>query len=580
MKAKLLSAIAILLIVAACERSPNDSAEERVTEIATAFINGFYEQFPEESAESGYPGAPADRFSDRSEASLAAWNAKVDRWLVDLNSIDPADLDGTPEAITYAFTVGRLQALVDRRSCKMSLWNVSPTWTGWHSKLVAALAVQPVDTPNDREAALARAADIPRFVETELGNLRRGLDAGYLAPASNVAAVSDQFASLLEMDIGESPLFDPAARSEDADFRTAYRKIMVSQIIPALARYAAFLDNEYRGRDAIGVAANPDGKRCYDASVRYWSSLSMNAEEIHWAGLQEMERIRAEMLEIATTHFGTDDLEGLFDEMRSNPEYTFASEQAMLDYVNAAVDRAENAMSDWFAVVPESELIVYPAPAFEKDSGGGFYSSGSGEEKLVGYYKVGTWNPTSISIAGTESTAFHESWPGHHLESTITLSNKALHPVQRYLWISGTSEGWALYAERLADEIGLYSSQLARLGMLSNEAFRAARLVVDPGIHVLGWTREHAIEYMLENTAEGYDGIASEVDRYAAVPGQATAYLLGSLEIQRLRNHAREQLGDRFDIRTFHSRLLANGAVSLPMLGGAIDDWINETLTQ
>ncbi len=159
---------------------------------------------------------------------------------------------------------------------------------------------------------------------------------------------------------------------------------------------------------------------------------------------------------------------------------------------------------------------------------------------------------------------------------SVALLNENLHPVQRYMFVSGMAEGWGLYSERLADEAGLYSSELARLGMLSNEAYRAARLVVDPGIHVMGWTRDEAIDYMLENTAEGYDGVSSEIDRYAAVPGQATSYLVGSLEIQRLRAHAEEALGDQFDVRAFHDRVLVDGGVTLPMLGASIEAWIEE----
>ena len=162
------------------------------------------------------------------------------------------------------------------------------------------------------------------------------------------------------------------------------------------------------------------------------------------------------------------------------------------------------------------------------------------------------------------------------MQGSIAFLNEDLHPIMSYMFISGSGEGWALYTERLADEMGLYSSDVARMGMLSNEAYRAARLVVDPGIHVLGWTREQAIDYMLENTAEGYVGVASEVDRYAAVPGQATSYLLGSLEIQRLRANAEKILGDRFDIREFHDRILVNGSVALPMLTAEIDAWMGE----
>jgi uncharacterized protein (DUF885 family) len=162
------------------------------------------------------------------------------------------------------------------------------------------------------------------------------------------------------------------------------------------------------------------------------------------------------------------------------------------------------------------------------------------------------------------------------LQISVALLNEELPPILRYMFVSGSVEGWGLYAERLADEMGLYSSELSRLGMLSNEAYRAARLVVDPGIHVLGWTRDEAIEYMLAHTAEGYESISSEIDRYAAVPGQATSYLVGSLEIQRLRRHAEEALGDRFDVREFHDQVLANGGITLPMLAARIDAWIEE----
>jgi uncharacterized protein (DUF885 family) len=157
----------------------------------------------------------------------------------------------------------------------------------------------------------------------------------------------------------------------------------------------------------------------------------------------------------------------------------------------------------------------------------------------------------------------------------VALANKSAHSILRYMYVSGAAEGWALYCEKLADEMGLYSSELARLGMLSNEAYRAARLVVDPGLHVMGWSRDDAIQYMLDHTAESRNSVTKEVDRYSAVPGQATSYLLGSLEIQRLRKHAEDELGDRFDIREFHDRILEHGGVTLPMLGANIESWIS-----
>lgn len=573
----LLLAISLALL-AACAREPETTPAERVNAIAAEFVDGYFAQFPEEIYEVGYPDGPDDRFGDHSEASRDAWNRRVDAWLAALDVIDPAALDGQPEAVAYRFTRERLQSLVGMQSCRMPLWNVSPTWTGWQYLVVSTLSVQPVDTPAARDAALARAADIDRFVATEIDNLKRGLELGYRAPVGNVAAVIEQITTLIDSPVDESPFYDPAIRADDAAFAAAYREILDSEIRPALVAYRDFLENEYEGREQIGVAANPDGEQCYAASVRYWSSLPMDARAIHRAGLSEMARIRTEMLEIAKESFGTDDLEGLFERLRSDPEYTFDSEEHMLRYVKDAVERGRRAVPEWFGNVPDAELIVIPSPAYEKDSGGGFYAAGSADGSRPGIYRVGTWNPQGISMAGQESTAFHESWPGHHLQGSIALTNEALHPVQRYMYISGTGEGWGLYSERLADEMGLYSSELARLGMLSNEAFRAARLVVDPGMHVMGWSRDEAIDYMLANTAEGYDAVAGEVDRYAAVPGQATSYLVGSLEIQRLRAHAEALLGERFDIRAFHDRLLADGSVTLPMLADSVNAWIEEVL--
>jgi uncharacterized protein (DUF885 family) len=262
--------------------------------------------------------------------------------------------------------------------------------------------------------------------------------------------------------------------------------------------------------------------------------------------------------------------------LRSDPQYTFRSEQAVLDFVNAAVERARIAVHDWFGNVPDTKVVIIPSPAYEKDSGSGFYSAGAADGSRPATIQVGTYNPTAISKAGMESLIFHEGYPGHHLQGSVALTNNSLHPIQRFMYVSGMAEGWALYSERLADEMGLYSGPVTRMGMLSDQALRAARLVVDPGIHVLGWTRQDAIDYLLENTTQNADAAAAEIDRYAAVPGQATSYMLGSLEIFRLRKKAETALGDRFDIRAFHDRLLANGGVTLPMLEQAIDAWIAE----
>jgi uncharacterized protein (DUF885 family) len=553
---------------------PGETTAELVDEIANEFVDGYYAQYPEEVYEIGYPDSPMNRFGDHSEASLAEWDAKVDDLLDMLNSLDLETVEESSTALSFVFAREKMQAIVDRRICKIELWNVSPTWTGWQYMFSSTLAVQPVATESERQDALARLADIARYLDTEISNLRRGQDQGYVAGQNNVVAVVEQVTTLIDTPAASSPFFGPAARSDDEAFVAAYEKTLQTTVREAMTAYRDFLANEYQSHDGPGVSENTDGVACYAASVRFFASVSMDAEDIHRAGLSQMARIQSEMLQIAKGSFGTDDVKGLLTELRTNPKYTFKDEQDQLDYITAAVERGKAAVGDWFGNVPDSEMIIIASPPYDKDSGGGFYSAGSADGSRPGTYTVGTYNPTGISKAGQESTAFHESYPGHHLQSAVALTNESAHPIFRYMFVSGSAEGWALYTEKLADEMGIYSSDLARLGMLSNEAYRAARLVVDPGMHVMGWSRDDAIQYMLDHTAESLAGISSEVDRYSAVPGQATSYLIGSLEIQRLRKHAEDTLGDDFDIREFHDRVLANGGVTLPMIGAAVESWI------
>jgi len=580
MNFKLLIIIVFFLCVSACSADRPESAPERVDRIATEFLDGYFSQYPEEAYESGYPDAPSDRFGDHSRESTDRWTQKVDEWLRELGSIELTGLTGTPTATTYLFALDRLQAIADRRVCANRLWNISPTWTGWQTMVNETLAAQPVTTPEQRKEALARLADLPRFIDTEISNLRQGKESGYLAPQANVVAVAGQIRSLLDTPAGDSPLFSPATQSDDTEFVGKYRDLLVTDVHAALARYRDYLLEEYVGREQVGVRENPDGIKCYAASVRYWSSLQLDPRDIHRTGLSNMSRIQSEMLALAKDSFATDDVPALLQDLKSNPWYTFASEEEMLDHVRAAVRRGEAAVDEWFGNVPDAEIEIVPYPAFEKNSGGGFYAAGTADGRRPGTYKVGTYNPRGISKAGQESTAFHESWPGHHLQGIVALRNESLHPILKYMGVSGSGEGWALYTERLADEMGLYSSPVTRMGMLSDEAHRAARLVVDTGIHVMGWTRQEAIDYVLENTALGLDNVSYEINRYAAVPGQATSYLLGSLEIQRLRTLAERELGDDFDIRVFHDRILENGAVTLPMLAESIRIWTEETLAR
>jgi uncharacterized protein (DUF885 family) len=571
------------LLAGACSdgarRAGGDDASTALA-IAQNYVDGYYHQFPGEAYEIGYPDTPMDRFGDRSTTAMAAWHAREDAWLDSLRALDPTTLAGSDAELPYAFALDRLEASAARRVCRTELWNVSPTWTGWQSMLGSTMAVQPVATESERTAALARARDMVRFLATEVSNLEEGMALGYTAPRSNVDAVVRQVDALLSADPEDSPFYEPATRTEDPGFRDAMRETLVREIRPAMVRYRDYLAEEYRPRTEVGVSAIPDGAACYRASVRFHTSLTIDARQIHENGLREMDRIQAAMLDIARRSFDTDDVPALLQRLRTDARYTFRSEDEVLTYARDAVERAEREVGDWFGFVPDAEMIVKPFPAYQQASGGGFYSSGSVDGSRPGTYEIGTYRPETISRAGLEATAFHEGYPGHHLQMSVAIFGGGVHPILRYMYVAGMAEGWGLYCERLADEMGLYSSDLDRLGMLSNEAMRAARLVVDPGMHALGWSREQAVAYMLDHTAESRGSVESEVDRYIAVPGQATAYLTGSLEIQRLRRVAEQELGDDFDIKGFHDRVLGNGAVSLPMLGDEVAEWMEDVRRQ
>ncbi len=584
--------VVVLLLVASCgsdqgDDGPNNSATTiegeapaaRAAAIADEYVTEYYHQFPEEAYETGFP-APLDRLGDRSLVALAVWETREDAWLAALSEIDPATLEGTDAAVPYAFARERLEAATARRVCHTELWNVSPTWTSWHNFFPNVFAQQPVGTELARANALARARDVPRFIDTEIAKFRRGVELGYTAPRSNVEAVIGQLDALLSIPPEQTPWFDPANRDGEAEFSAQMRSIVANEIVPATRRMRDYLASEYlpEARQTVGVTTDPGGRECYLASVLFHATLPLSPEEIHESGLREMERIQADMRDIGRRSFGTEDTRELLNIIRSDPRYSFETPEQIVAFAQAAVDRAHAAVPAWFGFVPEAEVQLKPYPDYMGVTGGGFYSAGSVDGSRPGTYEFGTHEPRALSRGGGfEATTFHETYPGHHMQVSVGLEGPGVHPVLQFFFSSGLGEGWALYTERLADEIGLYTDDVDRLGMLSNEAFRAARLVVDPGMHALGWTRQEAIDYMVAHTAESEGGIASEIDRYIAVPGQATAYLTGSLVIQELRRKAEAELGDDFDIREFHDLVIGDGTITLGMLQGKIDRWIAES---
>jgi uncharacterized protein (DUF885 family) len=265
----------------------------------------------------------------------------------------------------------------------------------------------------------------------------------------------------------------------------------------------------------------------------------------------------------------------LLQRLRTDKQYTFKSRQELIAYSQAALDRAKVGARPAFGLWPTASVIIQPYPAFREKNGPNEYNSPAEDGSRPGVFLINAYQPEKHSRVEDESTAFHETIPGHHLQGAIALERTDIHPIGRYLGNSGYGEGWALYSERLADELKLFSSDVERLGMLSDQQLRAVRLVVDSGIHTMGWPRQQAIDYLLAQTAEGERDAASEIDRYIIYPGQATAYMLGAIEIRRARTDAEKAMGSRFDIKAFHDRVLEDGAVPLVFLKEKIERWSN-----
>jgi len=551
----------------------------RVNDLADAYVRDYFEHFPDHATAEGYPGADHGRLNDNSLEAMKTWEQREDEILGTLREIDASPLIGSPAYVTYSFLRERLEGSVALRTCREDLWRVSPTYTSWQSEYSFLATIQPVSTPEKRQMALQRFGAFGSYLDNEITNLREGMRSGHSAPRHNVRTVIQQVDDMLALGTEESPFFNPAVRDPDPEFRSKFAKVVEEKINPAVRRYRDFLADEYvpYAREEIAVAANPDGERCYRQAIRYHTTLDISPQEIHDIGLREMAKLQAEMLTIAERSFDTRDIPALMQELRTNTKYTFGSRQELKNFAQDAVDRAREAVPDWFGRVPRSGVVIRAFPEFqEKSAPGGMYNSPSEEEGRPGTYLINLYQPEKQSRAGIESTAFHETYPGHHLQNSVALERKDLHPVSRYFYSSGFGEGWALYTERLADEMGLYTGDVDRFGMLSDAALRAARLVVDSGMHALGWSRQRAIDYLLENTTLSPASAAAEIDRYIAVAGQATAYMLGNLEIRRLREKAQKSLGSRFDIKEYHDRIVENGAVPLSMLSKTVDFWMQE----
>jgi uncharacterized protein (DUF885 family) len=282
------------------------------------------------------------------------------------------------------------------------------------------------------------------------------------------------------------------------------------------------------------------------------------------------------MSDLGHRAFGTGDVPAVLDRLKREPALTFRTRQEIIDSSAAAVARAEAAAPRWFGLLPKAKVVIEPYPEFRQRTGAvPSYNQAAEDGSRPGIFWINTWAPEKQSRAKLESTAFHEAVPGHHFQITIAQERGASHRLARYFSNSGYVEGWALYSETVAGEMNLFSSDIGRMGLLASQAWRAARLVLDAGIHTKGWSREQAAAFLAAHTVIAPTIVQGEIERYISVPGQASSYMLGNLEIRALRTQAERRLGERFAIREFHDRVLEDGALPLPLLRAKLATWID-----
>jgi uncharacterized protein (DUF885 family) len=560
-----LTAFALAAAVAA---SP--APADQVRALADRFAEQVVAYDPTASYFTGLPTTDHGRFADRTPEALAAFDALETADLKALNAIDAAALPPASRAI-YAVLREQLESDLQVRVCKTELWNVNH-FNGWQSGFAQVAEQQPVGSPEMRAAALKRWGSVPRYLEVEVANLRRGLDAGYAAPKSVVRRVIAQMDGLAAAPPEKSPFYSPAARDTDPAFKAAFAKLIAEQINPAIARYRDYIRDEYlpRAREGVAISDLPDGPACYQAFLRAYTTLNRTPQEVYDLGRKTVESNRADVIKIGQEMFGTSDFDAIVAKSKSRPENHFQSKDELLAYSREMLSRAKAKTATLVDRMPKQDAIVEPERDFEEQAGVSSHYDSNPDTSKPGIYKIqlDVWKSTTRGDA--EVTVIHEAWPGHHLQIALSRELVPDNPMSKISFNSAYVEGWARYAEAMGEEAGIYETPDARI---LRRVWPARGMVVDPGLHAFHWTRQQAVDYLVSTGR--FDAKASDdlVDRIAMLPGQLTSYDSGGLEIKALRAQAQAALGARFDLREFNRTVLEEGAVPLSELRAHVEAW-------
>ncbi len=516
------------------------------------------------------------RLPDISPEGRARWRREYEDVAKRCKAIPEGELPPR-EKLTRTALLVDAGSLADYYSCDLEEWVVDPL-QGFQNELLNLESYQPVRTVKEGRAMVERWRAIGPYVDQNIANLRAGASAGRVAVRAAVEKVIDEVDALLKKPDSEWPLLRPLDVEhpewrdyETREFSDGLKVSVAESARPGFSRYLDFLRKKIlpvaRPQGKAGIMHIPGGPATYAKLIRVHTSLDISPQELHQTGLAEVSRINREMEALGGKVFGVGDRKEILKRLRTDRSLYFSSRDEVAAKAETALAKANSAISKWFGRLPKTPCeVVRMEEHEEKHSTIAYYRAPAADGSRPGRYYINTSAPETRPRYEAEALAYHESVPGHHLQIAIAQELQGIPEFRKNGGVTAFIEGWGLYSERLADEMGLYSADLDKIGILSFDSWRACRLVVDTGMHAMGWTREQAIRFMLENTSLAENNIVNEVDRYITWPGQALAYKTGQLEMMKLRQAAEKRLGKKYDVKKFHDVLLGEGAVPLPVL--------------
>ncbi|MDH3716806.1 MAG: DUF885 domain-containing protein [Planctomycetota bacterium] len=527
-----------------------------------------------------------DRLRSQTFENIDLSATKRQEFLKRLQALDREAL-ATTDRVTYDILRLKLQNAAAEHDFQTYLLTISNR-SGFHIGFPELRRQVPLKTVRDYENYISRLRQFQRVTRENIALMRRGMETGIVLPSVVLAEYRQPIESHIVADAQDSLLYEPlrelpaSLAAADIDrLRTAAEDAIGGQVVPAYREFLKFMQDEYvpACRETVGAAALPRGREYYRYLIRKFTTLNLTPQQIHQLGKSEVRRIQQEMDAVIRETGFAGDFSEFVEFLRSDPKFYAATKEELLQQVALKLKTMDGLLPQLFERLPRMSYGIREVPAYVAPvSTTAYYQPPAGDGTRAGFYFVNTYDLKSRPIYNIEALSLHEAVPGHHLQIALQQELTDLPKVRRFTQFTVFSEGWALYAERLGLEVGMYSDPYQNFGRLNYEMWRACRLVVDTGIHYFGWTRQQAIDFLTAHSALAAHNVRAEIDRYISWPGQALAYKIGELKIRELRKLATEKLGSRFDVRRFHDVVLGSGAVPLPVLEANVHDYIEEVL--